>query len=749
MKKQLVLLVLSSMFLSACGIINPSASPATSSSPDPTPTVDVTQDPDGVANAFLTAWMASDYAGMYSLLSPKSQLEYSLEAFTDIYTSTATTMTQVSVNATPLSALQSTGTTAQLAFRVTYTTAVLGDIEEEMTMNLVFDEGENRWAIAWTPALIFPELVAGNTLQLEIETPARANIYDRNGLWMVSADASTYTIQVVPGEISTEYEGKMLELLSQILRTPPEIIKQNYAGAPEEWYVALGDADAETIQENWNALNSYPGIYWEEKSGRRYFNLLAPHVLGYTSFIPADQLEAYKLKGYQGDEIVGLSGLEEWGETYLAGMRGGVLSAYSPSGEYFAEIARRDPQPAQSIYTTLDRELQAIVQDAIEQAYRFSSSTWAPAAGGASVVVLDVNNGKVLAMASYPYFDPNVLHPYNGHPLLTDNYLNDLFNDRRKPFLNRSTQGLYPAGSIFKIISAAAALGSGVYTPGTQYTCTGVWDGLGSDPANLRYDWLEEGHGTLNLPQALTGSCNPYFYQLGFTVGQQDFNIIPDYARQFGLGRELGIQIDENAGLIPDPDWMWREQGEEWDIADSVNVAIGQGAIQITPLQIATMVSVIANGGTVYQPQLVDRIGLIGEEPTLIFEPVALNKVTLEPEQIQVIREGMRGVVIDRTLGTAEYRLGSLQISAAGKTGTAQVSQEGVPPIAWFAGFVPYEEPEIAIAVMVENAGQGSSVAAPIFRRIVEEWYGLRVLPYPNDWADPDLFDFVKETIGE
>lgn len=744
MKRQLSTVIVVALLLTACDLIGGSNTPSSSPSPQATATVDVTQDPEGVAKTFLNAWAAGDYAGMYSLLSPNSQLEYSLEEFTNTYTSMATTMTLVSLDAAPLS-LQSTGTTAQLAFRVVYTTAVLGEIEEEMMMNLVF--AEDHWGVAWTPALIFPEMAGGNILQLEIETPSRANIYDRNGLWMVSANATTFTVQVVPGEISTEYEGQMLDLLSRVLRMTPERIQQNYAGLPEDWYVSLGDVDAETIQDNWSALNSYPGLYFAEKSGRRYFDVLAAHVLGYTSYIPADQLDQYKQLGYQGDEIVGLSGLEAWGETYLAGTRGGVLNAYTPGGEFFVEIARRDPQPAQSLYTTLDRHLQAIVQDAIEDAYRFSGETWAPTAGGTAVIVMDVNNGDILAMASYPYLDPNVLHPNNNHPLLTETYLNDLFNDPRKPFLNRATQGVYPPGSIFKIVTAAAGLGSGVYDAGTTYTCTGVWDGLGPD--NLRYDWYEEGHGTLNLPQALTASCNPYFYQLGMVTGQESFDIIPEYARQFGLGRELGIQIEENTGQVPDPDWLWKERGEEWTIADSVNIAIGQGALQVTPLQIVIMASAVANGGTVYQPQLVDRIGLIGEDPTIVFEPVVLNEVPLTGEQLQTIREGMRGVAVDRTIGTAEYRLGSIQIPVAGKTGTAQVSQEGAPPLAWFIGFVPYDEPEIAIVVMVENGGQGSSVAAPIFRRIIERWYNLSVLPYPDDWADPELFDFVTDEIGE
>src|SRR5574341_4167 len=706
----------------------------------PTPTPNLGQ-PDGVEQVFLQAWMEGNYEGMYSHLSPNSQTEYSLEEFTDTYTSTAATITQTSVDAALLSALQdTTGTTAQLAFRVTYITQILGSIEQNLTMNLVLSD--NRWGVVWTPALIFPELAGVNTLALDIEIPSRANIYDRNGQWLVSANASAVTITIVPGLVSPEGEAQMLALLSHVLRVPPESIQQQYAGAPADWVIPIGDTDIETVQQYYYELNSYqPALNFQEKTGRRYFNVLAPHVLGYTSLIPEDQLAMYQALGYQGHEIVGLAGLEKWGESYLAGTRGGVLSAYTPSGQYSGQIARREAQPAQSIYTTLDRDLQAIVQDAIEEAYTAGASTWAPRAGGAAVVVMDVNTGAVLAMASYPYYDPNVLNPYNNHPLASTSYITDLLNDPRQPFLNRATQGEYPPGSLFKLVTMAAALGGDLFEADYQYTCTGMWAELGE--ADIRQDWLEGGHGTINLEQALTGSCNPYFYHVGLITGRQDFNLIPDYAVQFGLGRATGIQIEEETGLIPNPDWMQQTRGEDWTLSDSVNIAIGQGDILVTPLQMAVVVSAIANGGTIYQPTLVDHIGLIGEAPSVVFEPQVAGQLSLSGEDIQSIRSGMRGVTSTPYLGTAQYRLGTMEIAVAGKTGTAQVGNPDLPPIAWFGGYAPYDDPEIAVVVMLENAGQGSGVAAPIFRRIVEKYYGVRVADYPPDWYDPSLFHFV------
>ncbi|MBN1310621.1 MAG: hypothetical protein JXB30_04310 [Anaerolineae bacterium] len=744
MKLRLLTFVFVILVLGAC-VFFPNPEPAEPPGPTLTPTPPLDQ-PEGVAQTFLNAWMAGDYAGMYSLLSPNSQATNTLEEFTDTYTSTAAAMTLIDLEAVPRSAFsESTGTSAFFAFEVTYNTQVLGPIElKDQRMSLVFADG--RWGVVWSPSLIFPELASSNTLQLEVETPERANIYDRNGLPLVTADAQTYTITIVPGQINENFEGQMLDLLSQVLRMTPADIKKNYDGMPADRTVALGDADAETIQANWSALNSYnAALGFVEKTGRRYFDRLAPHVMGYTSYITVEQLEEYQQLGYRGDEIIGQSGLEKWGESYLAGTRGGTLSVYTAQGQFYQQLASRQSEPAQSIYTTLDRNLQTMIQDIIVEAYAASETTWAPTAGGAAVVVLDVNTGAVLGMASYPDYDPNVLHPNNSHPLYTDTYVQDLLNDPRKPFFGRATQGEYPGGSVFKIVSISAALDSGLFEPSSPYTCTGVWTGLGADTP--RYDWLEGGHGTLTLAQALTASCNPYFYNIGLVTGREDFDLIPSYARQYGFGQELGIEIEEEPGLVPNPNWLFQERGQTWTLHDSVNIAIGQGDILVTPLQIAVMVSAVANGGTVYRPQLIDHIGLLGEEPSVTFETEVLNTLSLSQEDLAVIRESMHQVAADPVIGTAEYRLGSLnnRLPIAGKTGTAQVSSPNTPPIAWFAGFAPYDEPEIAVVVMIENGGNGSTVAAPIFRRIIERWYDLPELPWPDDWGNPEEFEFVKD----
>lgn len=754
--KSLTPTLLAAVLLVACtlpslpsGITGPSGSGAATPAPgDPTPTPDPNS-PEATAAAFLDAWMAADYDAMYSLIASQSQTDYAIEVFTGIHTNAAETIQLVETRAEIVTAqAENLSTTARVPYRVTYFTASLGPIEQVLDMILVL-EGE-QWKVLWSPQMIFPELVNRNSLDLTLDSPRRASIYDRNGLWLVQSDSPTYTISVIPSQVGDEEdEARMLLLLSRILRIPQSILRLNYQGYPAGYSqaVAVGDADAEVVDELFPQLYSYDAIQiTAEKIGRRNYYSLAPHILGYVSQITSEQLSDYRSRGYGGDEYVGQAGLEMVMEEVLAGTRGGVLSAYTATGDYYAEVFSRESQPALNVYTTLDRELQTIVQDALEEAYRVSFETWAPTASGAAAIVMDVNTGEILAIASYPYFEANAFNPQNGHPYqLSENYRAALDADPRRPYFNRAAEGQNPPGSIFKFITAAAAMGSGLFTPDTEYTCNGLWN----DNAD-RADWKEDGHGTINLVQAITGSCNPYFFEIGFQTGRQDFDLIPDYARRFGLGSETGIEIAEQPGLIPDPAWLLENQGENWSVDDSMNVAVGQGYMLVTPLQMVRAVAAIANGGTLYRPHLIRAIGPALEEPVTVTQPEMTGALPVSGEQLLAIQEGMRGVVSIIDLGTAENRVGSMDryIHTAGKTGTAQVSAAGAQPIAWFAGYAPYEEPEIAVIIMVENGGQGSTIASPIFRRIIERWYGLPVFPYPEDWQDPELYEFVKD-IGD
>jgi penicillin-binding protein 2 len=347
-------------------------------------------------------------------------------------------------------------------------------------------------------------------------------------------------------------------------------------------------------------------------------------------------------------------------------------------------------------------------------------------------------------MASYPDYDPNLFDPINPDSAAG---LRSLLNDPGRPLVNRVTQHTYPAASVFKIVTLSAALISGAYLPDTRYTCTGVWDRLG--PNYIKRDWLEGGHGNITLRQALTFSCDPYFYDVGFTLDQVDSFLVPDTARGFGLGAPTNIQgLLEVAGNIPDPEWKLATYGEGWARGDSVNMAIGQGFVEVTPLQIVNMLAAVANGGTLYRPQIVHRIGEGGGAPEETLEPEVLGTLPISAEQLAIIQESLYAVTT-QSGGTAVHRFQNLAIPVAGKTGTAEVPPAYRPdgtlndePTAWFAAYAPAaltpdlpdipDEPEIAIAVVIEHAGEGSAVAAPIVRRVVELYYGILPLtPFP------------------
>jgi penicillin-binding protein 2 len=333
----------------------------------------------------------------------------------------------------------------------------------------------------------------------------------------------------------------------------------------------------------------------------------------------------------------------------------------------------------------------------------------------------------VLAMASSPAYDPNLFEPSNANSI---HLLNDIFNPVTTPLLNRATLGQYPLGSVFKIITMSAALQSKLYTPETKYTCK--YDFTELSGVTL-YDWtwehyLKDGRtqpsGILTLPQGLMKSCDPYFYHIGYDFYSRGMtSYISDIAHGFGLGSPTGIQLDEEEGQVPVPDGP----------LEATNQAIGQGKVLVTPLQVADFVAAVGNGGTLYQPSVVDKIVAWNGEPTYVFTSTIRGTLPISPTYLKVVQDAMVTVIgpngTARSVGTY---LGSYNIHAAGKTGTAQTGY--TDPHAWFVGYTfnnNPDKPDIAVAVLLENAGEGSEWAAPIFKAIVRLYF------YPDQPREP------------
>jgi penicillin-binding protein 2 len=691
------------VLLASCAPISrPSAGPnPTATRSLPTPIVDVTRAPDAEAavKAFLEAWKTENYPAMYAMLTKVSQDAVSAADFATRYQKTAESLTLKQLDYGVLSAMTKPSS-AQVAYQVTFHTNLVGDITRQMTMNLERDMAANAWKIQWEDGLIMPELKGGNKLVMSVSVPSRGNIYDRSGE-AIASQADAVAIYLHTGELVPGQEGTLLTVLSQLTGKTPQSIQALYAGpvaSGQNWPVVVGEATSDAVDAKMATLSELGGVYLGKYRNRYYPDSgVAPHAVGYVSAIYPDEMTDYLRRGYQGDEIVGRSGIEQWGENYLAGTHGASLHVVDPQGQIVTMLAETDPQPADSIYTTLDYNLQAQTQKAIT-------------GFNAAAVVLERNTGRVLAMASAPSFDPNLLVPNNPNATQSDG--------KGQDFYNRAAMGHYPLGSVFKIITMSAALESGVFTPASTYDCQYTWTEM--DNVTL-LDWTQEfdqpPSGMLTLPQGLMRSCNPWFYHIGLSLYRQmGADYVAKLARGFGLGAKSGIEssgIQEDPGNIEDP-------GSE---LDAVKMAIGQYTVLVTPLQVADYVAAVGNGGTLYTPQMIEKIAPLDGNPVFTFKPQVRGTLPISPATLKTVQDAMRTVITDNR-GTAHYVFTGMQTPIYGKTGTAQSDQE--KPHAWFVAYTDTnnpDKPDIAVAVIAEYAGEGSAIAAPIVRRILEVYY--------------------------
>ena len=702
------LLLLVAVLLGGCTLFGSDGSEPTPTLPDPMSTTFSPPQPEAAAEAFLDAWREWGYEEMYAMLSPLTQDATTLEDFSAVYEDVRATAALSGVDYEIVSSLINPRA-AQVAYRVILHSAVVGDFFSETTMDLTLVEG--RWRIAWTEGAILRELSGGNQLYLDHETLTRANIYDRNGL-ALAAETDAVAVWIVPGMIGDEEaEDTMLNTLGRLFDRRPEAIAETYEGAGADWMIPVGEASLEDFQRVEGTLSAVGGVQWRVYSSRYYAGGgYAPHAVGYVAQIREEELQEYRARGYQGDEFVGQTGLELIYEDVLRGRPGGTLYVMSAAGDIVGTLASREPEPPQAVYTSLDRDLQRYAQQAI-------------AGFTGAIVVLERDTGAVLAMVSSPGFDANL---YDTQVPYWQQGLGEITGNPAQPWVDRATDGLYPLGSVFKIITMSAALESGFYTPESLYTCNGEFTEL---PGITLYDWTVEHedppHGTVTLLQGLERSCNPYFWHIGLDLYNRGLTTaLPDMADAFGLGQVTGIEVGDSAGLVPDPEWKQENVGEAWAPGDAVQLAIGQASLNITPLQVARFVAAVGNGGTLYRPQLVLRVQPAVGDPSREFEPDAQGTLPISPENLAAVQQAMTQVVRS-TNGTAYRRFLGLGINIAGKTGTA-TSAPDAEAHAWFAGYTfegREDLPDIAIAVIVENQGEGSDWAAPMFRRVVESYF--------------------------
>jgi len=691
------------------------------------PTSTPIPDPEETIRTYLDAWKVDDYSTMYALLTRISQDAITEEELTDRYKNVMSEAAVSSVDYEILSSFGRNSESAEASYRVTLDSVLVGEIQRDTVMFLSLEEG--GWRVQWADELILPELADGNYLWMNRQIPSRANIYDRNGE-AITAYAEAVSVAIIPGQFEAGTEENVLSNMQAITGLHPDSIYYKYYDHPQgaEWLVYLGEVPLANVARYYDVTNGYNfnGVLMYPYESRFYFNNgIAPQTIGYVSFIQAEEEEEYLRKGYSRDEKIGRQGIEKWGDPYLGGTRGGTLYVIGPDDQVVTQLADVPAKPAQAIHTTLDTDLQLAAQSMLQ---KFNGA----------VVAIEVDTGRVLAMASSPHFDPNAFEPANANSRYQIEDIYDPFGGL--PLYNRPTQGQYPLGSVFKIITMAAALESGLYQTNTTYECE--YEFIEIPEISPRYDWTWEHcldelatdgecktkpSGTLTLVEGLMRSCNPYFWHIGLDLYRQGLtDAVSGMARGFGLGNATGIEgVPEEDGNIPDP-------GDE---VEAINLAIGQGDTLVTPLQVAQFIAAIANGGTIYQPQIIERISPPDGNHLFEFEPVVKGNLPISPVTLDAIQRGMRAVVENRR-GTAAWVLSSYSqnlYSMSGKTGTAE---SGYPDShAWFAGYTRENretKSDIAIVIIAEYAGEGSDIAGPIFRGMVQSYFeGRRSFAMP------------------
>jgi penicillin-binding protein 2 len=701
-------------FLSACRGDVPVFGPTpTSILPTAAWTVEPAPDEIAAMTEYLEALQKDDFEAMYGMLAQQSRDAITLEDYSKRWNDSLNQMSAKEIEFTVGSG-KIGPYDAEVGYSITYKTSLVGDLQRNIVV--LMKREDKQWKIIWDDAQILPELAGGNNLVMNYSVPARGDIYDKDGLPIVSqADALAFGIQT--DQIDYELFGTLINEFGELCGYDPEYVRDLIEATGSGYYIPMCEGTREEAQRLYSI--SPGGMVVSEYNSRYYFHTgVAPQAVGYTQLISPEQLNEYRRLGYRGDERIGQTGIEQWAEPYLAGKHGGTLQVAAPDGAILSTLGQSSAEPADSVYLTIDRNLQIHAQNAIEF-FR------------GAVVIMEVDTGKVLAIASAPDFDPNYFEPENPN---SAGGLSNLLNDQNNPLYNRASQGQYPLGSVFKIITMSAALESGLWLKDTTYDCQYEFDELHLSSGPL-HDWtwqhcqdaLAVGEfcndsattpsGLLTLQEGLMRSCNPYFWHIGLDLfaNWDRGEDIAKMAKSFGLGSETGIEvIPESAGqiLVPATD------------IDAVNQAIGQGDVQVTPLQVANFIAAIANGGTLYRPQLIEKIQPVEGDPVVVFKPEARGTLQLNEANLLSLQEAMI-MVTQNSRGTANFNMRGIDYKVAGKTGTAE-SGNGLSH-AWFAGYTMNaantKKPDIAIVVLVENRGEGSDWAVPIFRAMVEAYY--------------------------
>ena len=690
--------------------------------------------PEAAAERWLQLWADDSFADMWDLVATESRLSIDEQTFIDRYTLIKEEATITGIDYELLTDPSATGTAVdpfadeiaadhEIPFKVTFHTSFFGDFPDRNSMPLVQEDvtvpaeepgGEPRqqreWRVLWTPSLYFSALDDTSLVHFFQRVPRRGTIYDRHGE-PLAIDADLPVIGIVPDlilddEATIAALSNALQMSNAEVRTHVETTLPSYYFIPVET-LPYGTTDAE-VQTFRDMVGL--GVVVREDSQRYYpHESAAAHVIGYMTEVTPDQLEERADEGFAPGDLIGASGLESQYEKTLAGERGGLLATVSPEGTITATIAEQPSEPGMDVWLTLDIEIQKRAETELGER---------PGA----IVVMDPRDNSVVALASYPRFNPNAF--IRG---LTQQEADDLFNNPDLPLFNRALLAEYAPGSTFKPVTMAAGIEKTEYTTGSTFHCVPVWTELGEDFAQR--NWQTVDRGWLTPAQGLMASCNPVFFDLAKRLDEIDENAFPGVIREFGYGSPTGIGMEEAAGLVPDPEWKLDTVGEYWFRGDAVNMAIGQGFVLATPIQIANAYSAIADTGVLRKPLLVWRIG----EPSAgggiavqQFEAEEVRPLPVSQETLDSIRHGLY-LVTQSTGGTSYQAWLGTPLDVAGKSGTAEDLAEGSDHV-FFVAYADRSAPSLIALGVLETGQSGSAEVAPMLRRILETYIGIPTL---------------------
>ncbi len=592
--------------------------------------------------------------------------------------------------------------------------------------------------------LWFMQIVAGNEYQkqaegnrireISIEAP-RGRILDRDGKVVVK-NRNALTIAVVPAELK-DRKKVVIERLSRLLGMGEKEIgyKIVKSQAPNRRAVQIkSDVGEETVTYVREHQREFPGVIASTRPVREYpYSSLAAHVVGYLGEINPEMLKEKKDKGYIAGDEIGLSGVESVYDEELRGKVGKYRLEVDAQGNSIREISRQEARAGLNMRTTINQNVQALVEAALKTGVDYArtrqaaDSPKAYQATGASAVVMDPKTGEVIAMASYPTYNPNDFVGGVSEKIWKE--LTDPGN--MYPMNNRAIMSELPPGSTFKVVTALAALQEGFVTQNATFNCTRVFT-QGAFKDYPKYCWSTHGH--LDFFNGIVESCDIVFYELGYGFwlrqGQNAGRPLWEYTREWQLGKRTGIDlVSEMDGRVPSPEWKKEFNRNNpayqvWYPGDTVNMAIGQGDILTTPLQVAYLYSGLANKGKFMRPHVMKWLEDVDGKVTKRVEPEVAGELQVNPQYIDFVTQALAGVVQGRGTASETFKGFPLaQVPVAGKTGTSEVA--GKQTTAWFVCFAPVNDPRYVVAVAIEEGGHGGEVAAPVARRIVEGLFNI------------------------